>query len=183
MEVVALSLPGAAEIRATPHRDERGHFVRWFCQEELAPVNGGRRIEQVNASLTRQTGTVRGLHFRQPPHEEDRSVRCIAGRVFDVLVDLRQGSPTFGRWQGLVLDAEEMNMVYVPRGFAHGFQTLEPDCRMLYLHTAFHVAEAEAGLAHDSPELGIEWPLPVSLLSERDRRLPAFDPSWGGLEL
>ena len=181
MEIRELPLAGAAEIRATPHDDERGHFARWFCMREMASLNGERRIEQVNSSLTRRKGAVRGLHFQRPPHAEDKAIRCIQGRVFDVIVDLRAGSETFGRWHGLVLDAVEMNMVYVPRGFAHGFQTLEDDCRLLYLHTAFHAPESAAGLRHDSEALDIAWPLPVTDLSERDRSWPDLDTLGGGL--
>lgn len=182
MDVLELPLAGAAEFRATPARDERGFFARWFCQAELARVNGERRIEQINCSLTRRAGTLRGLHFQLPPHAEDKMVRCIAGRVFDVMVDLRRGSETFGRWHAVVLDAAEMNMVYVPRGFAHGFQTLVDDCQVLYLHTEPHAPQSEAGLSHDSPALGIEWPLAVTELSQRDRELPAFDPASGGMD-
>ena len=183
MEVHELPLAGAAEVRSTPLQDERGFFVRWFCRRELAGVNAERRIEQINCSYTRRKGSIRGLHFRIPPDAEDKMVRCIAGRVFDVIVDLRRDSPTFGCWHAVLLDCEEMNMVYVPRGFAHGFQTLEDDCRLLYLHTEFHAPDSEAGLRYDSPALGIEWPLTVTDLSQRDRELPAFDPESGGLEL
>jgi dTDP-4-dehydrorhamnose 3,5-epimerase len=183
MQVIPLPLAGAAELRMAPARDARGHFARWFCQRELAALNQGRAIQQVNCSLTLKRGTIRGLHLQLPPHAEDRAVRCIAGRVFDVMVDLRRGSPTFGRSHTLVLAAAEMNMVYVPRGFAHGFQTLEDNCQMLYLHTEFHHPAAESGIRYDSPLLAIAWPLAPVELSLRDRGLPPFDPASGGIAL
>ena len=128
MTIEPTPLSGAAEIRCTPIKDERGWFARLFCQEELFSLNGGRPIQQINSSLTLKRGSIRGLHFQYPPHAEDKVVRCISGRVFDVMVDLRRDSPTLGRWHGVILDAAEMNMVYIPRGFAHGFQTLEDHC-------------------------------------------------------
>jgi len=177
-----LPLAGAAEIEAEPHRDHRGWFARWFCQEELERVNGGRPIRQINATFTRKTGAVRGLHFQFPPAMEDKIVRCIAGRAFDVIVDLRKDSPTRGRWHSLVLDAERMNMIYIPRGFAHGYQTLVDGCQILYLHTEFHSPEREGGFRYDSPCLGIEWPLVVTELSERDRKLPTLDADYEGID-
>jgi dTDP-4-dehydrorhamnose 3,5-epimerase len=181
MEVVPLPLQGAAEIRSQPARDERGWFARLFCQRELAELNGGRPIQQINSSFTAKRGALRGLHFQHPPHAEDKVVRCLAGRVFDVMLDMRRGSPTFARWHAVVLDAAEMNMIYIPKGFAHGFQTLEDNCQILYLHTAFHAPEAEGGVRYDSPSLGIEWPIAVTELSQRDQHLPVFDPSSGGI--
>jgi dTDP-4-dehydrorhamnose 3,5-epimerase len=183
MQVVPLPLAGAAEIRTDAHRDARGWFARLFCQNDLAAINGGRPIQQINLSHTLARGTIRGLHLQNPPHSEDKAVRCIRGRVFDVMVDLRSRSATFGQWYSIVLDSSTLNMVYIPRGFAHGFQTLEDNCEILYLHTEFHTPDAEAGYRFDSPELGIAWPLEVTELSERDKNLPCFDPSSGGLEL
>lgn len=180
--MIPLPLEGAAEFRATPHRDDRGFFCRWFCQRELDVVNAGRPIQQINCSHTTRKGTIRGLHFQLPPHAEDKVVRCIRGRLFDVIVDIRRASSTFGKWHGLVLDAGEMNMVYVPRGFAHGFQTLEDDCQILYLHTEFHAPGAEAGLRYDSPALNIAWPLEITEFSHRDRTLPLFDADYEGIE-
>lgn len=183
MQIIALPLAGAAEVKADPHRDARGWFSRFFCQDELASLNGGRTIQQVNASHTQARGTIRGLHHQLPPRAEDKAVRCIRGRVFDVMVDLRIGSATFGQWHATVLDASELNMVYIPRGFTHGFQTLEDDCELLYLHTEFHAPDAEAGYRFDSPSLGIKWPLAPTDLSQRDQGLPAFDPASGGMKL
>lgn len=182
LSVTPLPLVGAAEIDTTLRRDDRGWFARWFCQDELRELNEGRTIQQVNCSMTGARGSVRGLHYQVAPHAEDKVIRCIQGRVLDVLVDLRRGSATFGRWHAVELDAERANMVYVPRGFAHGFQTLEADCQMLYLHTEFFAPDHQGGVRWDSPALGIEWPLPVADLSERDASLPAFDDSFPGLD-
>jgi len=182
ISIEALPLEGAAELRSLPREDARGWFARFFCQEELAALTAGRPIQQINSSFTARAGAVRGMHFQGPPHTEDKIVRCLRGRVFDVLVDLRRTSATFGRWHGIELDGERMNMVYVPRGFAHGFQTLTADCQMLYLHTEFFAPEHQGGVHHRSPQLGIEWPLPVTEFSERDGQLAPLDASFPGLD-
>lgn len=183
MTIKPLPLYGAAEICSSPVEDARGWFARLFCQKELFSLNEGRPIQQVNCSFSVKRGLVRGLHFQKAPRSEDRAVRCIVGRVFDVMVDLRENSSTFGCWHAVILDSTEMNMVYIPRGFAHGFQTLEDNCQMLYLHTGFYAPETEGGIHYDSPALGVEWPLPVTEVSQRDETLPHFEPSFGGDEL
>ena len=175
MNIINTLLQGAFEIECSPHKDERGWFARYFCQEELYEVNGGRQIVQINSSFTKLAGTIRGLHFQRTPHEEDKLVRCVSGRVYDVMLDNRENSSTYGQWHGVILDAEKMNMVYVPKGFAHGFQTLTESCQVLYLHTQSHCSKAEDGFFYDSPELGIEWPMEVRFLSERDKNLKLFD--------
>jgi dTDP-4-dehydrorhamnose 3,5-epimerase len=182
ISVEALPLEGAAELRSKHLPDSRGWFARWFCQEELRELNGGRPIEQINGSFTAQQGAIRGLHFQVAPHAEDKLVRCVAGCVFDVMVDLRRGSDTYGKWHGVTLDASMQNMVYIPRGFAHGFQTLTQDCQLLYLHTANFAPDSQGGLHHASPQLAIEWPLALAEISERDAALPPFDLSFEGLE-
>jgi dTDP-4-dehydrorhamnose 3,5-epimerase len=170
-------------LQSARHGDMRGYFARLFCQEELRDWNRGRAIQQVNLSLTQTMGSIRGLHYQHPPKAEDKAIRCLRGRVFDVLVDLRRDSPTFMKWCSVELSAEALNMVYVPRGCAHGFQTLEPDCEMLYLHTEFYSPEHEGGVRFDSPRIGIEWPLPLADLSERDKNLPLLDDDFEGLVL
>lgn len=174
MKIIKTLLDGAAEIESSPQRDGRGWFTRYFCQDELYEINGGREIVQINSSFTKLAGTVRGLHCQVAPHEEDKIVRCISGKIYDVMLDFRKDSPTYGQWHAVVLDAEKMNMVYVPKGFAHGFQTLTSNCQMLYLHTQSHCPEAEDGFFYNSPELGIQWPMAVSDLSERDKNLKFF---------
>ena len=174
MKITNLSLKGAAEIYCSTLKDERGWFSRYFCQKELSLINGDKNIVQINSSFTKLTGTIRGLHLQHSPHEEDKIVRCIAGKIFDVMLDLRLGSTTYGKWQSVILDAQKMNMVYVPKGFAHGFQTLEPNCEILYFHTQFHAPKAEGGCRYDSPELAIAWPLEITHVSEKDKKLDIF---------
>jgi len=174
VKIINSPLEGAAEIECSPHRDNRGWFTRYYCQEELEEINSDLKIVQINSSLTKLAGTIRGLHLQKSPYEEDKIVRCIAGKIYDVILDNRKESNTFGQWHGVVLDSEKMNMVYVPKGFAHGFQTLVSNCQVLYLHTQFHCPEAEGGFHCNSPELKISWPLEVSDLSDRDKKLEFF---------
>lgn len=167
-----LILKGAFRITLDPQGDERGFFARLFCKEEfhahgLVPV-----VVQMNTSFSREAGTVRGLHFQRAPANESKVVRCLRGALNDVIVDLRAGSPQFGQWQSMVLTAENRDMIYVPPGFAHGFQTLLPDTELLYLHGAAYSPDHEGGVAHDDPDLGIDWTLPVINLSPRDAALP-----------
>lgn len=174
MKIINSPLLGAAEIISTAHTDQRGWFSRYFCINELSPLNNDRKIVQINSSFTIMQGTVRGLHYQRAPFEEDKIVRCLNGKVFDVMLDIRVDSVTFGLWHSVVLDSEKMNMVYIPKGFAHGFQTLEPNCQILYLHTQFHNPETEDGYHYLSPKLNIRWPLKVSEISIRDKNLPLF---------
>lgn len=161
--------------------DHRGAFSRLFCADALAPALGSRRIVQINQSLTRTVGAVRGLHFQQPPYAEMKMVRCLRGRVFDVAVDLRAGSPTFLQWHAEELSPASGRMMLIPEGFAHGFQVLEPESELLYLHTAFYTPAAEGGVRHDDPQLGISWPLPVTDLSARDRQHPLLSAGFTGI--
>jgi dTDP-4-dehydrorhamnose 3,5-epimerase len=148
--------------------DARGFFSRLFCAREMAEIGWRTPVAQINHSLTRQRGAVRGLHFQHPPHAEDKYVSCLRGAVFDVAVDLRAGSPTFLRWHGETLSAANGRSLLIPQGFAHGFQALERDCEMIYLHSQPYAREAEGGLRINDPRLAIAWPDPVTELSERD---------------
>jgi dTDP-4-dehydrorhamnose 3,5-epimerase len=150
------------------HVDERGYFSRLFCEQELAQMGWRHRIAQINHSLTHQKGTVRGLHYQQPPHAEDKYVTCLRGAIFDVAVDLRQGSPTFLHWHGQCLSAENGCAMLIPQGFAHGFQALEEGTELLYLHSQPYAPQAEAGLHPGDARLAIAWPLPIAQLSPRD---------------
>jgi dTDP-4-dehydrorhamnose 3,5-epimerase len=170
-------------VQSTPHRDARGAFVRLFCAEELQPVLGGRQIAQINHSRTSDAGTVRGLHFQRPPHAEMKMVRCLRGRVWDVAVDLRSGSPTFLQWHAQELAQDDAQMLVIPEGFAHGFQALEPRSELLYLHTAFYNPSAEDGLRYDDPRLALAWPLPPQHLSPRDLEYPLLAADFGGIAL
>lgn len=183
MNVLRTPIDGLFVVETTPHIDARGAFARLYCERELAQIIGPRRILQINHSRTAQVGAVRGLHFQYPPHAEMKLVRCLKGRVWDVAVDLRQGSPTFLRWYAEELTPDNRRMMVIPEGFAHGFQVLDRDSELLYLHTAFYTSEAEGGVRHDEPRLGIRWPLAVTDLSARDASHPMFDAHFQGIAL
>ena len=181
MKIVATRLAAVVVVETAGFADQRGVFSRYFCERELLPVIGTRRIVQINHSQNIAKATVRGMHFQRAPHAEMKLVRCIKGRVWDVAVDLRVGSPSFLQWYGEELSAENQRMLVIPEGCAHGFQTLEPDSELLYLSTAFYAPEAEGGVACDDPRLRIAWPLPVGGLSERDRRHPWVTDDFRGI--
>jgi dTDP-4-dehydrorhamnose 3,5-epimerase len=181
MNVVATPLAGLLLAQTVTRRDHRGEFSRLYCERDLASAIGARRVLQVNLSLTRAVGAVRGLHFQHAPAAEMKLVRCVRGRVWDVALDLRTGSPTFLRWHAQELSADNADMLVVPEGFAHGFQVLEPDSELLYLHTAFYDASREGGVAPEDPAHGIRWPLPVTDLSARDLAHPPIEKSFRGI--
>lgn len=164
-----------------PLGDTRGFFERFFCTEELREIFQARRIEQINHTLTAQAGTVRGLHFQFPPDAEMKVVSCVRGEVFDVAVDLRKGSPTFLKWHGEILSESNHRTLIIPEGFAHGFQTLTDNCEMFYLHTMPYRQSNEGAVNCADPKVGVEWPLPISQLSERDRNHPFLDDSFKGI--
>lgn len=163
--------------------DSRGSFGRLFCVEEFKEIGLSKPIVQINRSITRRKGVVRGLHFQYPPHAETKIVSCLKGKVFDVAVDLRSGSPTFLCWHGEVLSAGNQKAFYVPEGFAHGFQTLEEDSELLYFHTNYYVPTAEGALNVVDTKLGINWPLAISELSERDSTHPFIESDFSGVSL
>ncbi|WP_022662588.1 dTDP-4-dehydrorhamnose 3,5-epimerase [Paucidesulfovibrio longus] len=176
-------LQGAFVIIPEPFRDERGGFVRAFCSRELEEIGFCERIAQINQSYTTSKGTVRGLHFQHPPHGETKFVRCLRGAAFDVIVDIRAGSPTFLQWFARTLTPENMQTMFIPQGFAHGFQALEADTELLYLHSTHYAPGHEGGLRHDDPALRIRWPLPVTVLSDRDRNHPEITEDFSGVQL
>lgn len=180
-DVRQTSVTGAFVVTSRPFRDHRGQFARLFDRDLLRSINADRPIFQVNHSLTRQVGALRGLHFQSEPHLEAKWVRCLAGRVFDVAVDLRRGSSTYLRHAAVELSAEAANMFFIPEGCAHGFQVIEPDSELLYLHTAPYSPEAEGGVRWDDPLLAIEWPLKPTDISERDRSHPLLNDDFEGL--
>lgn len=183
MKIVATPLAGLMVVETTPHIDGRGAFARLYCERELSAVTQHRRIAQVNYSRTAKVGAVRGMHFQYPPHAEMKLVRCLKGRVWDVVVDLRKQSPTFLLWHAEELTPSNARMMVMPEGFAHGFQVIEPESELLYLHTAFYTLSAEGGVRYDDPRIGIKWPLRVTDLSERDSRHTLIDSNFQGLDL
>lgn len=162
--------------------DARGSFMRLYCAPSLAAAGiAGQQPVQINQSITATRGTVRGMHYQTWPALEGKIVRCLRGRILDVAVDLRAGSPTFLQHHAVELSADNNRALVIPPGFAHGFQALTDDCEMLYLHSAAYDPQHEAGLRHDDPQLGIDWPLPVSVLSDRDRGFAALTPNFSGV--
>jgi dTDP-4-dehydrorhamnose 3,5-epimerase len=174
MIVSATRLADARLIDIEPQQDERGFFARIWCARELKAHGIDVDLAQENLSLNRRAGTLRGLHYQKPPHAEAKIVRCVRGAIFDVIVDIRPGSPTYGSWEGFRLDADNRRALYVPKGFVHGFQSLVDDTEVLYQMTAFHAPDSAAGFRGDDPALAITWPLPVSAISARDRAWPDF---------
>jgi dTDP-4-dehydrorhamnose 3,5-epimerase len=165
-------LPGVWIIDIEPQEDERGFFARSWCRREFAARGLNPNVVQCNISFNRRKGTVRGMHFQTAPHEEARVVRCTSGSVHDVVIDLRPGSDAYGRWTGTDLTAGNRRMLYVPEGFAHGFQTLEDETEVFYLMSQFFAPAAASGVRWNDPAIAIRWPLPVSVISERDRSYP-----------
>jgi dTDP-4-dehydrorhamnose 3,5-epimerase len=183
MNIQSLAIDGVKVVETYCFRDKRGAFSRLFCEEELAPVIGSRRIIQINHSRTASVGTIRGMHYQAVPCAEMKLIRCLKGRVWDVALDLRQGSPTFLCWYARELSSDNNLMMLIPEGFAHGFQTLEADCELLYLHTAEYAPDHEGGVRYDDPAIGIPWPLAVTEVSKRDRCHPLLDSQFEGLEV
>lgn len=167
-----LDLPGVWLLKPERFEDDRGAFTRLFCQREMAEHGLIPTVAQSSLSTNRKAGTVRGMHFQAPPHQEAKLVRVVSGAVFDAIVDLRRTSETFGRHLAVELSADNGHALYVPPGFAHGFQTLEGDTEVLYYISEFYAPEAGRGFRWDDPEVGIDWPLPVAAISEKDRNLP-----------
>ena len=165
-----LNLKGAFIIDLKVFSDERGWFGRTYCKEEFKSVGLEQEWVQMNHSFTTKKGTIRGMHFQFPPYQEIKMVRCIAGMVYDVIVDIRKDSPTFLHYVGIELSASNKRMIYIPSGFAHGFQTLSDDAELIYHHSAFYTPQAEAGLLYNEPLVNINWPLAVTELSERDSK-------------
>lgn len=177
------AVSGALTVSSRPFHDDRGRFAKLFDQNILEAFHANRPIMQVNHSLTRQIGALRGLHFQKAPHLEAKWVRCIKGRVFDVAVDLRRGSPTFLKHAVVELSAEAANMFFIPEGCAHGFQVIESDSELLYLHTAAYSPDAEGGLRWDDPLLAIAWPLTPTDISKRDLSHPLLTQEFEGLNV
>ena len=170
-------------VETSPIGDSRGSFMRLFCNDELRSVIGQRQILQVNHSRSAYAGTVRGLHYQYPPHAEMKLVRCIKGRVWDVAVDLRQNSSTFLHWHAEELTPTNARMLVIPEGFAHGFQALDPESELLYLHTAFYKPSSEGGLRHDDPTLAIRWPIAVTNMSAKDIEGGFIDINFKGIAI
>lgn len=181
MKIFATAIDGVSVIETTPFIDQRGGFYRFFCERDLDAVIGSRHIKQINFSRTLAVGAVRGLHFQYPPHAEMKLVRCLKGRAWDVIVDLRAGSPTFLKWHAEELSPENSRMMVIPEGCAHGFQVLDSDTELLYLHTEFYNPQAEGGVVFNDPTISINWPLQVTEVTDRDLSHPMIIHSFEGI--
>ena len=170
-------LAGAKIIDLELRGDERGFFARSWCQREFEEQGLNTGLAQANISMSRSRGTLRGMHYQVAPHAETKLVRCTRGAIFDVIVDLRDDSPTYGEWLGFELTAANAQMLYVPEGFAHGFETLEDDTEVAYHVTEFYTPGAERGLRYDDPAIGIVWPLAVQVVSPKDAAWPLIEPA------
>lgn len=174
------NLHGAWLLEPAPIADHRGFFARTFCAREFAANGLVASFVQHSTSRSAARGTLRGMHFQRPPDAEAKLVSCLRGAIWDVIIDLRPGSPTHRAWQGFELTAENRRQLYVPEGFAHGFQTLGDGTEVGYLISAFHAPAAAGGVRYDDPAFAIDWPLPVTALSEKDEAWPPFGAGDGG---
>ncbi|MEI6268131.1 MAG: dTDP-4-dehydrorhamnose 3,5-epimerase [Methylococcaceae bacterium] len=176
-------LTGLTLVQRKVTEDHRGFLSRFYCANDFSEAGLNTPIVQINHTLTKTKGAVRGLHFQNPPHAEIKLVSCLQGEIFDVAVDLRKNSPTFLQWHGVVLSAQNRQSLLIPEGFAHGFQALSQDCELIYLHTAAYHPEAEGALNVADPRLNIAWPLAITEISERDRNHKLIEQDFQGIIL
>jgi len=182
-DFIETPLAGLLRVDRKPIEDKRGFFSRFFCAEEFRQIGLDQPIAQMNHTLTRQKGTIRGMHFHYTPHAETKIVTCTQGKVLDVAVDIRKGSATFLQWHAETLSADNKASLYIPAGFAHGFQALTDDCEMIYLHTGFYTSDKEGALSALDPTLAIDWPLDVTEISDRDQKHPLLDSDFEGVAI
>lgn len=183
MHFIDLRLFGAYKIRTAPRGDERGRLTRLFCAREFERTGLSKPIVNVNHTYTAKRGTIRGLHFQRPPDCEVKIVKCLRGAIWDCIVDIRTDSPTFLQWEGVELTDRNDSMIYVPEGFAHGFQALTDDVEIVYFVTAPYAPGNEGGLRFDDPALKIDWPIETTVVSDRDRVHPSIDDAFQGIVL
>lgn len=176
-------LKGAFLLKPNKYEDHRGSFSRVFCRNEFSEIFSNNEIVQINHSITVKKGSVRGLHFQYPPNAEIKIIKCIKGKVFDVIVDVRENSPTFLSWYGVILSCQNMKSIYIPKGFAHGFQTMESNTELLYLHSEVYEQANEGGLNPNDPSLNIKWPMDISNISEKDQKSKLIEKNFKGIVL
>ena len=170
------TLKGAFLIAVRRIEDHRGFFGRAWCRDEFAQHGLNPQMLQLNVGFSHKKGTVRGMHYQDAPHAEAKLIRCTRGAIYDVIVDLRSDSPTRGQWFGVELSAAGATMLYAPEGFAHGYQTLEDDSEMYYMTSALYASGAAKGVRFNDPAFAVQWPLPVSVISEQDQNWPIYRP-------
>ena len=183
MNFVELSMKGSYLITPEVREDDRGWFGRTYCKNEFASIGHRTEWVQMNHSSTKKAGTIRGMHYQIPPFSEIKLIRCIRGAVYDVIIDLREGSPTFLKWEGIELSEENRRSIYIPEGFAHGFQSLLDDSDLIYHHSAIYASQYERGIRYDDPMIGIQWPREAGKISERDRQHPSLEKDFNGIKL
>jgi dTDP-4-dehydrorhamnose 3,5-epimerase len=181
MTFTETALKGSYIISLAPFSDERGWFARTYCKNEFAAIGHDKEWVQMNHSFAAEKGTVRGMHFQHPPFSEIKMVRCIAGAVLDVIVDIRKDSPTFLQHVSVELSAANKQMIYIPAGFAHGFQTLTDNTELIYHHSEYYQPGVEGGLRCNDDALNIQWLSPVINVSERDNNHPLLDEQFKGI--
>lgn len=183
MKFEPTNIAGLFTVRLKKLEDDRGFFARTFCKKEFEQVGFDKEFVQFNHSYNKFKGTIRGMHFQYAPYGETKLIRCIQGAVYDVAVDLREGSPSFLQHFGIELTAENMTSILIPEGFAHGFQTLEDNTALIYHHTAFYTAGADGGIRYNDPALNIDWKLPAVQLSEKDNNYKLVDTNFKGIKI
>jgi dTDP-4-dehydrorhamnose 3,5-epimerase len=181
MKFIPQYLGGSYLIETERKKDDRGWFTRTWCKDEFSQIGHTAEWVQHNHTLTIEKGSLRGLHYQLLPFAETKLVRCVVGSVYDVIVDIRKDSPTYLQYLGVELSSSNGRMLYIPEGFAHGFQTLEPNCEMLYCHSAAYKPGFEGGLHFSDPSLKIQWPLEPTIISDRDKTHPFIDNTFQGL--
>lgn len=181
MKFNSLSLSGLYTVELDLLKDDRGAFARTFCKREFEQIGHSKEFVQLNQSWNTRKGTIRGMHYQVPPFKEVKLIRCVKGAVADVVIDIRKDSPTFLEHVIVELSEDNKRMIYVPEGFAHGFQTLTDNAELIYHHTEFYVPNAEGGLRYNDPALKISWPLPVTAISERDKHHNLIDNNYKGI--
>lgn len=182
-DFLPMPIAGLMLVQRQIIEDSRGFFSRFYCAAEFETLGVQKPVRQINHTLTKSKGAVRGMHFQLPPYAETKLVSCLHGKIFDVAVDLRKDSPTFLRWHGEILSAANQRSFLIPEGFAHGFQSLTVDCEVIYLHTAAYDPASEGALNAADPRLAITWPLDVTEMSDRDRSHPMLSAYFEGIQL
>ena len=183
MKIINSKISNVFIIESDPHNDNRGYFNRIFCQKEMNMIQPGIIIAQINHSMTKHKGTIRGMHYQNQPNAELKIVRCIKGSIFDVAVDIRRNSSTFFQWHGEILSAQNMKALVIPEGCAHGFQTLEDNTEMIYMNTKFYAKESENTIRYNEPLINIQWPLECTQISEKDMSSIFLSSDFQGIEI
>lgn len=178
MKFQETKIKGLYVIEPEFRTDDRGYFARFFCKEEFAKIGLQFEVVQANRSSNNKKGTLRGMHFQTPPKSEDKIIQCFKGAIWDVAVDLREGSPTYGQWAAQELSEDNKKMFFVPKGFAHGFQSLTDNSETMYFVSEFYSPKNDSGVRWDDPAFNIQWPIKNPFLSEKDRNWPLVEMPW-----